>query len=427
MRVNRKVQPGIITPSAGKIPVPQMHRLTGNVPVYLFGTGTLDLLRIEFVFNAGQLVEKVNLAATTANAMLTEGTLYHDASSINDLIDMTGAAFTHNADKDTACLVVITLSRKLDEVLALTEEVLFHPSFPEKEFRMMIDKRIQSFMTNRQKTSVVAREEFYRALFGNSNPYGRVTLLEDYTALTTDMTRAFHNDYYKRENMYITVAGKDPENALPYLEKFFACKGEEMWHEPVIPELTFKSVSPGRIFTEIPDSVQSAVRMGWPGVTRNHPDFMSLQVANMLLGGYFGSRLMKNIREDKGFTYGISSVAGALHKVGFITIVTEVANSYREQTFDEIRKEIHDLTTNTVDNDELRMVQNHIMGEIARMFDGPFTTAETMRTIIDYGAEPDYYEKMENTVKTITPAKIKDLITTYYNTDKAIEIIAGAR
>ena len=425
--VDRTAAPVIITPSAGSFPVPVMHELTGGVPVYLLGTGTLDLLRVEFVFNAGQRMEEVHLAASTANAMLTEGTILHDAMSINNLIDMTGAAFTHMADKDTACLIAVTLTRKLGEVMALAAEVLFQPSFPGTEFRMLMEKRIQSFRTNRQKTSVIAREEFYRAIFGGDNPYGRVTVEEDYTALTLEDARRFHSNHYRPSNMYITVAGKDPEKALPELEKYFSCGGGERWSIPVFPEIIFKTASAGRRFLEVADSVQSAIRIGWKGITRQHPDYQGLQVANVILGGYFGSRLMHNIREDKGFTYGISSVASALRDIGFIGVVTEVANEYREQTVEEIYREIRELAHTEVGSDELMTVRNHIMGEIARTFDGPFASAEAIRGLIDYGPDPDYYRRFEEKVKTITPGEIKELVATYYNTDTAIEIIAGAK
>lgn len=426
-KLNRSLQPEIIIPTTGKTPEHVVHHLGGGVPVYLFGAGTLDLLRIEFVFNAGQLVESVNLAATTANAMLTEGTTLHDAMTLNELIDITGAVFTHTADKDAASLVVITLPRKLREVTALAEEVLFHPSFPDREFGMIIDRRIQSFLTNRQKTAVIAREEFYRALYGGDNPYGRVTVLEDYRNITPDLTRAFHSEHYRRSNMYITVSGKEPERALEYLEDHFSCINGEKWQIKNVPELLFAAAPPGRMFFEVEGSVQSAVRLGWRGITREHHDYQALQVANMVLGGYFGSRLMRNIREDKGFTYGISSVAGALHKAGFITIVTEVANEYREQTIKEIVSEINDLRQNEISMGELNLVRNHFMGEIARMFDGPFTTAETVRGLIDYDIPFDYFIKLEETVRTITPRKIKELFNTYYDTENAIEIIAGAR
>jgi predicted Zn-dependent peptidase len=371
-------------------------------------------------------MEKHHLAASSANAMLTEGTLLHDAMTLNDLIDSTGAVFNHTADKDSASLVVITLSRKLDEVMDLAAEVLFKPSFPEDEFRMLMDKRLQSFLTGRQKTSVIGREQFYQALCGKHNPYGKITRAEDYESITTVIVSDFHSQFYRPENMYITVSGKEPDKAIPVLEKLFTGGGMKSWQKPVIPDLAFETAPPGRIFAEVPGSVQSSIRLGWRSITRNHPDYHGLQVANMILGGYFGSRLMRNIREEKGYTYGIHSVAGSFHGIGFITIMTEVANEYREETIREIRKEIHELRRNEVGTDEMQIVRNHLMGEIARMFDGPFNSAEAVRSIIDYDTDRNYFSKFIDTVEKITPGKIKELFITYFNIADAIEIVAGA-
>ncbi len=419
--------PEIITPSPGDTSFPEVVRLTNGVPVYLLGNGAVDLLRIEFVFNAGQLVETVHLAASAANAMLTEGTLAHDAASLNDLIDATGAIFNHTADKDSASLTVITLARKLEEVMDLAEEVLFHPSFPEKEFRMLTDKRLQSFLTGRQKTSVIARELFYQALCGERSPYGRITTPDDYTALTTADLRAFHSQHYAPDNMYITVAGRNPEQALPVLERHFSGDGSGRWHKTLIPELKFETAMPGRIFREVGTSVQSTVRMGWKGITREHPDYQGLQVATMILGGYFGSRLMRKIREDKGYTYGIHAVSGAFHRIGYITIMTDVATGYREQTISEIKKEINLIRDEEPGNEEMTLVKNHLMGELARMFDGPFAMAEAIRGVIDYDCGSDYYTRFAETVRTISPGKIKELFNTYFNTGDSFEIIAGAK
>lgn len=426
MKSRRKMEPPrIITPSAGKISFPDVVRLGNGVPVYLLGGGTVDLIRIEFVLNAGQIMEETHMAASVANAMLTEGTVSHDAITLNDLIDSTGAVFNHTAEKDTASLVVITLSRKLEEVMELSREVLFYPSFPENELRMLKEKKIQTFLTGRQKTSVIGREQFYMALCGRDNPYGRITRLEDFEALTATVTRDFHSRFYRPENMYITVSGREPESALPVLSKFFS--GSCQWHKAELPQLAFETSPPGRRFAEVNGSVQSAVRMGWKGITRDHHDYHGLQVANMILGGYFGSRLMRNIREEKGYTYGIHSVTGAFHGIGFIVIMTEVANEYREETLKEIRKEIAELRRNPVSTDELQIVRNHFMGEIARMFDGPFSSAEAVRGLIDYNADHDYYSRLISTIETITPDEITALFNTYFNPDEAIEVIAGAK
>jgi len=419
--------PVIITPSPGDTSFPEMIRLDNGVPVFLLGNGTVDLLKVEFIFNAGQIMERVRLAATTTNAMLTEGTVSHDVATLNDLIDSTGAVFHHMADKDSAGLVIVTLPRKLEEVMKLAEEVLFHPSFPQKEFRMITDKRLQAFLTGRNKTSVIARETFYQALCGNSNPYGTINSTEDYLAVTTEDLREFHSQYYRSENMYITVAGKDPGQALPVLQKYFSGSGTGHWSKPVIPPLVFDTARPGVLFREVKDSVQSTVRIGWRGLTRDHSDYQGLQVATMILGGYFGSRLMRNIREEKGYTYGIHAVSGAFHGKGYIVIMTDVANIYRDDTLEEITKEIALLRETEVGSEEMELVRNHLMGETARMFDGPFAVAEAIRGVIDYDAGMDYFIRFANTVRTITPGKIKELFNTYFNTEDAFEVIAGAK
>ena len=422
-----KSVPVINTPSAGDTSFPGIVRLGNGVPVYLVGNGTVDLLRVEFVFNAGQRMEEAHLSASAANTMLTEGTNMHDAVSLNELIDSTGAVFNHIADKDSASLVTVTLSRKLEEVMALAAEAIFQSTFPEREFRMMQEKKLQAFLTGRQKTSIRAREEFYRALCGETTAYGRVTKADDYKSLTAPEVRKFHSRHYTPGNMYITVAGHNPEQAFPILERYFAPREKMQWHEPVIPEMTFHGTSPGFIFCQVNDTVQSTVRLGWKGITRDHPDYQGVQVATMILGGYFGSRLMRNIREEKGYTYGIHAVAGAFRTIGYIVIMTDVANTYREATISEIKKEINRLREKEVDATEMTMVRNHIMGEIARMFDGPFAVAETIRGVIDYDAGHDYYTRLAETVNSITPGKIKELFNTYFNPDNAYEIIAGAQ
>jgi zinc protease len=424
-RLNRKTQPDTITPSAGIIPEPAVVMLNDDVPVYLVGTGTEDLLRIEFVFDAGQVKEKLQMTASTTNEMLTEGTTLHEAIELNEAIDYTGAVFTPVVDKDKAGIVIITLLHTINRVLELAAEVLYNPSFPENEFVMQVDRKYQQYLTNRQKTSVVSREIFFNALFGETH-YGRMTTHDDFRILTTSALREFHSGFYKSGSLYITVAGKDPERALPALKKYFSQHRTESINNGTA-KLCLDIVKTGRHFSEVPESVQSSIRIGWKGIEKNHPDFNGLQVANTILGGYFGSRLMKNIREEKGYTYGIGSLAGSLRHGGFISVITDVANQYREDTIEEIIKEINKLRKKEVSKNEMMLVRNHMMGDLARAFDGPFAVAEALRGVLDAGLSMEYYRKLEGTIKTITPGKIKELFNTYYNPDEAIIVVAGAR
>ncbi len=417
--------PEIITPSAGDTAFPGPSRLENGIPVWLLPNGTVDLLRIEFVLPAGQIMEDVHLSATTTSAMLTEGTLDHDAETLNNLIDSTGAVITTTAGRETSGAVAVTLTRNLEEVMALTYELLFRPSFPEKEFRMLTEKRIQAFLTSRQRTSIIARELFWQALCGDANPYGRISALGDFSALTTADLKLFHHARYLAETMYITVAGKEPGRAMPVLEEFFGDAGP--WRRERPGMMQFNPAPPGMITGEVPGSVQSTVRMGWRGITHGHPDYHGVTVAATILGGYFGSRLMRRIREEKGYTYGIHAMAGAFSHIGYIAVTTDVANEYRDETVNEIRSEIRKLCRQELGDEEMTLVRNHLLGETARLFDGPFVMADTIRTITDYDTGTDYYSSFAETVRTITPSRIRELFTLYFDPDNAWVIIAGAQ
>lgn len=422
---DRKKQPLTVTPSAGVIPEPEKVMLNSFVPVYLTGKGTEDLLRIEFVFDAGQVKESLQMTASVTNEMLTEGTSLHDAVALNEAIDHTGAVFTPVVDKDKAGLVIITLLKTLDRVLGLAAETLYHPTFPDDEFELLRDRKYQQYLTNRKKTSVVSRELFFNSLFGDTQ-YGRITRPEDFRILNTGALRDFHARFYASGNLYITVAGKDPQRALPVLEKYFSTHTTD--NSTTEAGSFYRGITGGeKRFAEVAESVQSSIRIGWKGIEKDHPDFPGLQVANTLLGGYFGSRLMKNIREDKGFTYGIGSVAGALKHGGYISVITDVATQYRDKTIKEIFREIEKLRKKEVDDNELMLVRNHMMGDLARAFDGPFAVAEALRGVLDSELSMDYYRKLGETIKTISPGKIKELFNTYYNPEEAVVVTAGTK
>jgi predicted Zn-dependent peptidase len=172
-------------------------------------------------------------------------------------------------------------------------------------------------------------------------------------------------------------------------------------------------------------AVQSAIRIGSQTINKRHPDYPGLKFLNTVLGGYFGSRLMKNIREEKGFTYGITSSVSSLDLTGFKVISTDVDRNKLEQAVSEIYNEIRKLQRVPVGSDELEVVRNYMSGELVRMFDGPFAMAESLKAVWEFGLDTGYFNRLAQTMKTIGTDEIMRLACTYYNIDDLYEITAG--
>jgi zinc protease len=171
--------------------------------------------------------------------------------------------------------------------------------------------------------------------------------------------------------------------------------------------------------------VQTSIRIGRHLFKRKDPDFYKFIVCNEVLGGYFGSRLMKNIREDKGYTYGISSNLAPLKNAGYWAISTDVKKEFAQATLDEIAKEIKLLQTKLVSVDELQTVQNFMAGEFAASLNTPFEIADRVRLMVLENLEPDFYARYISGVRAITPEQIMEMANKYLNFDDLTQVLVG--
>ncbi|NSW93400.1 MAG: insulinase family protein [Bacteroidales bacterium] len=422
--LNRKEAPPVREIDPGNIPEAQSFKLENGIRVYLIESGNEELIRMEFTFKAGQIKEESPLVSTTTNMMLTEGTENYTADQISSEFDFLGAFPNHSADKDTAGFVVYCLNRHVENILRLCREVLFSPVFPEKELDILMKKRLRLFQVNREKVQNLASDKFFESIFGESHPYGWQVSENHFTGISSAMLSDFHGKYYTPENMAVIVSGKIPEELTKLIELHF---GDLSHRVPVAdgPEKKPAGSNDRRFRIKKPGAVQSAIRLGKPTINKRHPDYPGLKVLNTILGGYFGSRLMKNLREEKGYTYGVHSSLSSLNLSGFMMIATEVNKNVTEKAVDEILKEITRLQNEPVGRSELSVVRNYMTGEIIRMFDGPFALAESFKAVWDFGLDNNYYYRLLEKIKTIEPDEITELARTYYKTDELYEIIAG--
>jgi predicted Zn-dependent peptidase len=258
-------------------------------------------------------------------------------------------------------------------------------------------------------------------LYGEQHPYGKFSRFEDYEALTRPQLLEFYKKYYQQGRLIIFAAGKLPANLEELLNKNF---GDLPNNEAEVKKYSAKPAGEKkqRIIND-PNGVQGAIRIARPFPNRHHPDFLKVQVLNSLLGGFFGSRLMSNIREDKGYTYGIHSfIQNHIQQTAWM-ISTEAGRDVCEATIKEVHYEMKKLREELVDEEELLLVRNYMMGGILGDLDGPFHIIARWKNIILNNLDEKYFYDSINTINTITAEELKQLAEKYLRPEDFYELV----
>ncbi len=423
--INRKIKPEIKPVDRIDLYEPEKITLDNGIPVYLINTGTQELIKVDFIFNAGKWYEEQLLLASFTNNMLKEGTKKYSSQEIAEKIDFYGAHFETSAGNDIATVSLYTLNKYLEEVMGVVEEAIKNPVFPEKELATFVQNKKQEFLINNEKVRHVARRMFNKQIFGAQHPYGKTAVVEDFDKITTEALADFHKKHYSSSGCKIIVSGKIPGNLFSVLNRYFgdgsAIRTETNNLNAKIP--TEPESKKEHIKKE--NAVQSAIRIGRPLFNKTHPDFLKLKVVNAILGGYFGSRLMTNIREDKGYTYGIGSAIVSLHNTGYFFIASEVGSDVTDLAIKEVYNEIEKLQQEKVGDEELNLVRNYLLGSMLRNFDGPFYIADSFKSVLEYGLDNGYFQKYIDTVRSITPDEIRNLAQQYFDKKDLFELVVG--
>lgn len=400
-------------------------KLQNGIDFYSLSAGSQEIVKLEFVFRAGMYHQPATLVASTTNTMLESGTRSFSADQLSDGIDFFGSFLELQVEQDFAIVTIFSLNKYLDESLKFIEEILKYPVFPEHEFKVHIANKKQKHAINSQKVSVLARRKFTELLFGPVHPYGRDVHENDFDRISIDELKSFFTTHYNSLNCTIFASGNLPKNMLEVLNKHF---GDGNWGGNSVntnPIVQLATTQTQKHFIHRDDAIQSAIRIGRVLFNKTHPDYFKFQVLNTILGGYFGSRLMANIREDKGYTYGIGSGLSNLVHNGYFFISTEVGADVTNQTLEEIYKEINTLREKPVDITELETVRNYILGNFLRSVDGPFALADKYKSIWEFGLDYSFFDNYFHAVKTVTPAELRDLANKYLQEKDLIECVAG--
>lgn len=423
--MNRTQAPEIILIDKIDLPKTEKVLLDNGVPVYTINEGDQDVVKVELMFKAGKWFEKKNLVADLTNRMLREGTAKNNAKQIADAFDYYGANFNTSAGFETGSASLYSLTKHIDGLLPLVHEIFTQSIFPQQELDTIISNRKQRLMVDLKKNDFVANRNFVNALFGKNHPYGRITEPENFNDLSAEDLKAFYKRYYNPANLTMIVSGKFDANIINSLNKYFGSK--DWTGEKAESDITH-TTEPAKelaLHTEKEDAVQSAIILGNITINKTHPDFLKLSVLNTVFGGYFGSRLMSNIREEKGYTYGIYSSFASYPHGGFLEIASEVGKDVRDATLNEIKYEMNLLRTELIGDEELQVVKNYMSGKILRSVDGPMKFSETLKGLIIYNQDTSYIQQLLNTVREVKAEELLELANKYFDYDKMYKVTVG--
>lgn len=420
--LNRKESPLVSLPENIHIQDASVTLTSNGIPVYVIEAGTQDVVKIEFVFAAGNITSKKTLIPTACNNLLDEGTEELSAAELAEALDFYGAYLQTEPGPDWCSVSLYSLNKFAADALPFLEQLLTKPAFPESEIRTYARQGRQRLTVSLDKVDVLARRQFIRSLYGENHPYGFLTEPDDYDKLDRQSLKDFYDVHYKSGLKAVLVSGKPSGIVIEQVRKMIESGGFCSAELPTI-DAEFPDVS--RTMVEKADAVQSAIRIGRRLFNRTHPDYVAFSVLNTLLGGYFGSRLMANIREDKGYTYGIGSGIVSQHQGGYFFISTEVGATVREDAVREIYHEISRMIQDPVPEAELQLVKNYITGVFQRSLDGPFSLSDRHKMLITSNLNKEYLTTYIDRVREVTPETVQILAQKYLQPSFLTEVIAG--
>jgi zinc protease len=421
--IDRKKAPPIVDAVNLKLQLKPYKKfaLKNGVDVYTIDAGAEEVMAIEWVFYAGNWYEEQNLVAATANFLLKNGTTNKTAFQINEHFEYYGSYLNRASHNETASLSLHCLTRHIGELLPVIRELLTDSIMPGEELAIYKQNMKQRLRVNLKKNEFVAGRLIDVYLFGEQHPYGKFSKEEDFDKLQREQLLDFYKKYYQQGKMILFVAGRLPDNLEQLLNENFGDLGNSAVS---VNNISSQPAAEKKFrITNDEKGVQGSVRIARPFPNRHHPDFLKVQMLNSLFGGFFGSRLMTNIREDKGYTYGIHSyLQNHIHESAWM-VSTEAGKEVCEATIQEVYKEMKKLREELVDDEELSLVRNYMMGSILGDLDGPFQIIARWKNIILNDLDESYFYKSINSIKMITAEEIRQLAEKYLNPEEFYELV----
>ena len=427
---DRSIAPAIQPISIPTIPLPEHTALAGGAQCYAIRQGTEAIVGLDVYLPNSFGTNGQNLAQgsdvifplnSLVGRMLPEGTATRSAQQVQEQIAQLGGFLEVGSSIYHTSLSLFCLPQHLPALLPVLADVLEAPKFAEAEWKIQQQQMLQSLEVNRQKTAWLAGTAFNKAIYGE-HPFGHSLLEADIEDLNTATLAAHYSDKMQPVAPTIFMTGQFADSQLALVQSHFAGKYAQA---EVLAEPSYGQSDEGLLEIEKADSTQITIRAGLRTIGRQHKDYWALRILTEIFGGFFGSRLMKNIREEKGLTYGISARLSPFKDVGHLVIGTDVNKENYQLAIAEIRHEMSRLQQDLVTDDEMALVRNHMLGDFASTLGTPFGTAEKWKNIVLNGLPDTFYADYLDAIRSVTPEQLRAAAQAHYRPNGLVVVAAG--
>ena len=362
-------------------------------------------------------------------ALLSEGTKTRDGEALSNALQLLGTTIGANVASESGSISFVSTAAKFPATLDILADMLVNPVFPANGLERLRGQRLVALTQARAQPGAIASRVFPRVVYGANHPYGRVVTEESLKAITRDDIVAFHKAYYQPGRALITVVGDTTAAAVkPVLEKALAAwskAGER-------PAFTFPPVAEPKATTiflvDKPGAAQSTFAIGRPGPPRHTPDYFALQVMNTMLGGMFQSRLNANIREEKGYSYGVSSNFGFGKGPGPFRTGGDIVTEKSDAALVEFMKELRGiLGARPITDDELATAKDALIQRLPATFASVSSINSAITTLWTQSLPDDYYQQYASRIAAITKDDVVRVAKQYLTVDNLAIVIVGDR
>lgn len=422
--LDRTISPAFHPIQSQKIPEIHSEFLSNGIPVFSAGFAKQDVIKLEMVFNAGSAFEPKSGISSMFSKMLLGGTKNKTSSELMAGFDQYGGFIEITSSVERLHIVLFGLQKFFDKYLALISEIISESIFPEEELETQRKISLQNLLLNQEKSTFLASQNFKQLLFGKEHPYGKTLERNHLESVSQKDLVKFYSEYIQGKAFQVFLSGKIDKQQKVQLEEYLGIASFEYKSEF---NFEFETLPVSSLVVAMPDKMQSTIRLGKPLFNRKHPDFFKMIVCNTAFGGYFGSRLMKNIREEKGYSYGISSNMTPLKNFGYFLIGADVVKENTVDALNQIAIEIKEIQNNRVSENEIENVKNYVCGSFAGSITTAFDVMDKHRSRILADLPLNYYDDFIDRINEVNSEDIQEMAQKYLSIESMSEVVVGER